>query len=116
MSAPTDFRALGKRGGLATAASRDMRVVAAHARRRSPQSLDYWRARVVEEYGALDASDCDQRARAAMRLHFTELGKKSAAARRKRAGKVLNATNGHPDQAPAVNDYGDETSDVRAEP
>ena len=83
MSAPTDMRALGRKGGLVTASTRDMRVVAAHARKRSPQSLDYWRARVVEEYGALDASDCDQRARAAMRLHFTELGKKSAAARRR---------------------------------
>jgi hypothetical protein len=108
MSAPTDYRALGKRGGLATAASRDMRIVAAHARKRSPQSLDYWRARVVEEYGALDASDCDQRAQARMRLHFAELGKKSAATRRKRAGKVLNATNGRPtDRTAAANtDHG----------
>jgi hypothetical protein len=111
----TDYRKLGRKGGLTTMASHDGRAIAAHARKSSPQSLDYWRARVVEKFGALDASDCDQRARAAMRLHFTELGKKSAAARRKRAGKVLNATNGHPDQVPAVNDYGDETSDVRAE-
>jgi hypothetical protein len=73
MSVRSDYRALGRRGGLATASRHDMRAVAAHARRRSPSSLDYWRAKITEEFGDLDASDRDTRARAAMRLHFVNL-------------------------------------------
>jgi hypothetical protein len=83
MSAP-DFAALGRRGGLATASTRDMRAVAARARKAAPSSLGYWRARVDPD-GTLDASDRDRRAQAARRLYFAELARKSAAARRKQA-------------------------------
>jgi hypothetical protein len=84
MSDRDHFRTLGRRGGLALAASTDMRAVAAHARKRAPSSLDYWRTR-VDPTGVLDASDRESRARAAQRLHFSELAQKSARARRKSA-------------------------------
>ncbi len=76
------FRTLGRRGGLALAATTDMRAVAAHARKSAPSSLDYWLAK-VDLTGMLDASDRDSRARAAQRLHFSKLARKSARARRK---------------------------------
>jgi hypothetical protein len=82
MSDHDHFRTLGRRGGLALAASTDMRAVAAHARKRAPSSLDYWRTR-VDPTGVLDASDRDARAHAAQRLHFAGLARKSARARRK---------------------------------
>jgi hypothetical protein len=73
--APTDYRALGRRGGWTTASKHDMRAVAAHARKSAPSSLDYWRARVDPD-GALDASDRDGRARAAQRRYFSDLARK----------------------------------------
>lgn len=69
---PIDYRSLGKRGGLSTAATHDMRKIAAHAR---ASSLDYWRAK-VDAKGELAKSDRDGRARAAMRLHFSDLARK----------------------------------------
>jgi len=76
------YKRLGRRGGLALAASADMRAIAAHARERAPSSLDYWRTR-VDPTGTLDESDREARARAAQRLYFSHLAQKSAAARRK---------------------------------
>jgi len=75
VSAPTDFRALGRRGGLRTAATRDMRAVASVARRSSPSSFDYWLAKVDPD-GTLDKSDRERRARAAQRLYFSDLARK----------------------------------------
>lgn len=72
------FRQLGRRGGLALASRTDMRAVAAHARKSSPSSLDYWLERVEGE-----GADREARARAAMRLHFSDLARRSAQARRK---------------------------------
>jgi hypothetical protein len=79
VSAPPDYRALGKLGGLSTTATRDMREVAAHARRSAPSSLDYWRARVDSDGEELDASERDARARAAMRLYFSNMARKRKA-------------------------------------
>jgi hypothetical protein len=76
MSARPDYKALGKRGGLRTASTRDMREVAANARKKAPSSLDYWRAKVIEEFGVLDASDRDRRATAAMRLYFSRIARR----------------------------------------
>jgi hypothetical protein len=103
MSAP-DYRALGRRGGLTTSATRDMRAVAAHARKSAPSSLDYWRARVTTEDGPLDASDRDRRARALMRLYFQDLARK----------RNPNAKNAAPDERRSSKPA-DVTCDVPAE-
>jgi hypothetical protein len=84
-----DHKSLGKRGGLRTAATHDMRAVAAHARSKSPSSLDYWRAK-VDAKGELDKSDRDARARAAMRLHFVDLARKRKA-KQNGNGKAVKA-------------------------
>jgi hypothetical protein len=106
MSAP-DFAALGRRGGLATASRRDMNEVAAHARRNAPSSIDYWRAKVTEEFGDLPASDRDRRARAAQRLHFSNLARASAARRRRTSDATNAGTETRRSSTP-----GDVTSDV----
>jgi hypothetical protein len=69
-----------------------MNEVAAHARRNAPSSLDYWRAKVTEEFGSLAASDRDRRARAAQRLHFSNLARASAARRRRTSDATSGAT------------------------
>jgi hypothetical protein len=75
VSAPTDYRALGRRGGLTTAATNDMREFAARARKSSPSSFEYWCAK-VDPLGELDHSDREGRARAAQSLYFGDLAKK----------------------------------------
>jgi hypothetical protein len=102
----TGFRALGRRGGLTTAATRDMRKVAAHARKSAPSSLEYWIDRVDPER-ELELSDREQRAHAAMRLYFSDLA-------RRRKLSTADATNGRPRQAAAANSDNEVRSRVRA--
>lgn len=100
-----DYVALGRRGGLATAATHAMRRIAAHARRFAPSSLDYWRAK-VDPKGELAKSDRDGRARAAMRLHYSSMSRKQ-----KKNGNGEKTTKaGHRDPASAL------TADHRTQP
>jgi hypothetical protein len=68
-----------------------MRAVAAHARKWSPCSLDYWCFK-VDPAGELDLSDREIRARSEMRLYFANLGKRT---RRQKAQGGLAGTKGH---------------------
>jgi hypothetical protein len=90
MTPRPDFKTLGRRGGIVTSSRHNMNEVAAHARRNAPSSLDYWRAKVTEEFGDLPASDRDRRARAAQRLHFSDLARASAARRRRTSDTAAN--------------------------
>jgi hypothetical protein len=74
MTAP-DYKALGKRGGLTTAARHDMRATAAHARRSAPNNIEYFYDEVDKDR-TLAKSDRDARARAAQRLYFSSLAKR----------------------------------------
>jgi hypothetical protein len=88
-----DFRALGKRGGLTTAATHDMRRVAANAPKSAPSNFDYWRQKITERFGELDPSDRD--ARAAQSHCFSNLAQRSASNRRRnKAEKSTSARNG----------------------
>jgi hypothetical protein len=101
----TDFRALGRRGGLTTAATRDMRKVAAHARKSAPSSLAYFYPEVDPDR-VLDQSDREQRARAAQRLWFARIARKR---------KTGNETTAAPDKATAANtDHEVPARDLRA--
>jgi hypothetical protein len=91
-----EYQALGRLGGLATAATHDMRRVAAHARRFAPSSLDYWRAK-VDAKGELAKSDRDSRARAAMRLHYSKMSRKQ-----KKNGEGTTKAAGTPPAADAL--------------
>jgi hypothetical protein len=69
------LRALGRKGGNTTAMSRDMRPVAAHARKSAPSSVEYFYP-IVDPDGTLDKSDRDARARAAQRKYFSDLARR----------------------------------------
>jgi hypothetical protein len=109
MGARPDYVALGRKGGLTTASRHSMSAVAANARKSSPSSLDFW---VAKQPADLPASDREARAEAARRLWFTKLAAKSAASRKRKASDAKTTDLTEP---AALNDYGDTTSDVRAE-
>lgn len=77
MSASVEhLRKIGRRGGLSTASGHDMRATAAHARKSAPSSLEYFYPEVDAEFGELDKSDRDGRARARQRRYFSDLARK----------------------------------------
>jgi hypothetical protein len=79
-----DYRALGRKGGLTSVVRHGGRAMAARARAASPTEVSYF-YRFVDPDGTLAVSDRAERARALQRIYFTDLAKRSAAARRKRA-------------------------------
>jgi hypothetical protein len=99
------LKSIARRGGLATAASHDMRKVAANARRSGPNEISYFFP-LVDPDGTLDPLDRDRRALAAQKLWFSNLGRKSAAARKKRAtSNGLNATKARPRNRTSVPEH-----------
>jgi hypothetical protein len=77
-----DYRALGRKGGLAFAATHDTHAQAAVARESAPSNIETW---IAKQPADLAPDERERRARAAQRLHFTRLAEKSAAARKQRA-------------------------------
>jgi hypothetical protein len=96
----TDFRALGRKGGLTTSSRHDMRAAAARARAASPNAVDYFYPLVdVEADGEeLDESERDRRAHVKQRIYFREMAERRA---KKNGGKTTKAA-GTPPAADAL--------------
>jgi hypothetical protein len=91
-----DYVRLGRRGGNTTASTRDMRPVAAHARKSGPNYIEAWLDKVDPEH-ELAPADREIRARAAQSLWYSDL-----ANRRHKKNGAQNAVEAGPQPTSTV--------------
>lgn len=83
MSGPSDMATRGRRGGLVNSLRHDPHAMTAAARAVA-NSMERWLKDIPEE---LPQEERDRRAEVAKRLHYSELGRRSGKARRRKGGK-----------------------------